>query len=78
MKSVVDGISEDGVAKLQEKAEPGLAVKQKGRKNKNLTALGSLTWVLWRWTWIHAAKWFKEGDLHLIELLPCVLITLCD
>lgn len=43
MKSVVDGISEDGVAKLQEKAEPGLAVKQKGRENKNLTALGSLT-----------------------------------
>uniref|UniRef100_A0A8B9MV36 TRAF3-interacting protein 1 n=1 Tax=Accipiter nisus TaxID=211598 RepID=A0A8B9MV36_9AVES len=29
IKSVVDGISEDGVAKLQEKAEPGLAVKQK-------------------------------------------------
>ncbi|XP_052648362.1 TRAF3-interacting protein 1 isoform X2 [Harpia harpyja] len=28
-KSVADGISEDSVAKLQEKAEPGLAVKQK-------------------------------------------------
>ncbi|XP_021254596.1 TRAF3-interacting protein 1 isoform X2 [Numida meleagris] len=29
MKSVADGISEDNVAKLQEKAEPGLVVKQK-------------------------------------------------
>ncbi|NWY58988.1 MIPT3 protein, partial [Chionis minor] len=38
-KSVADRISEDNVAKLQEKAEPGLAVKQKGRDNKNLTAL---------------------------------------
>ncbi|NXC14972.1 MIPT3 protein, partial [Corythaeola cristata] len=42
-KSVADKISEDSVAKLQEKAEPGLAVKQKGRKNEKLTAMGSLT-----------------------------------
>ncbi|NXN52769.1 MIPT3 protein, partial [Rynchops niger] len=32
-KSMADRISEDNVAKLQEKAEPGLAVKQKGREN---------------------------------------------
>ncbi|NXF36351.1 MIPT3 protein, partial [Nyctibius bracteatus] len=38
-KSVADRISKDNVAKLQEKAEPGRAVKQKGRENKNLTAL---------------------------------------
>ncbi|NWH46282.1 MIPT3 protein, partial [Fregata magnificens] len=38
-KSVADRISEDSIAKLQEKAEPGLAVKQKGKENKNLTAL---------------------------------------
>lgn len=46
-KSLADRISEDSVAKLQEKAEPGLAVKQKGREYKNLTALESLTCVLW-------------------------------
>ncbi|KAF1559149.1 TRAF3-interacting protein 1, partial [Eudyptula minor] len=38
-KSMADRISGDSVAKLQEKAEPGLAVKQKGRENKTLTAL---------------------------------------
>lgn len=43
MKSMADRISEDNVAKLQEKAEPGLAVKQKGREKKNLTALESTT-----------------------------------
>lgn len=42
-KSMADRISGDSVAKLQEKAEPGLAVKQKGRENKTLTALESLT-----------------------------------
>ncbi|NXX57461.1 MIPT3 protein, partial [Scopus umbretta] len=38
-KNVADRISEDNVAKLQEQAEPGLALKQKGKENKNLTAL---------------------------------------
>lgn len=42
-KNMPDRISEDNAAKLQEKAEPGLAVKQKGGENKNLTALESLT-----------------------------------
>ncbi|NXA25211.1 MIPT3 protein, partial [Ibidorhyncha struthersii] len=40
-KSMADRISEDNVAKLQEKTEPELAVKQKGREDKNLTALES-------------------------------------
>lgn len=31
-RSVADGISEDGAAELQEKIEPGLAEKQKGRE----------------------------------------------
>lgn len=56
MKSVADGISEDNVAKLQEKAEPGLVVKQNGRKNKSLSASESLTTVLWGQAWIHAVK----------------------
>jgi len=43
MKSVADGISEDNAAKLQEEAEPGLVVKQKGRWNKSLSALERLT-----------------------------------
>ncbi|NXO54384.1 MIPT3 protein, partial [Aramus guarauna] len=38
-KSMADRISENNVAKPQEKADPGLPVKQKGRENKNLTAL---------------------------------------
>ncbi|NWW94462.1 MIPT3 protein, partial [Rhynochetos jubatus] len=38
-KSMADRISENNAAKLQEKAEPGVAVKQEGRGNKNLTAL---------------------------------------
>ncbi|NXC67205.1 MIPT3 protein, partial [Anhinga anhinga] len=46
MKSVADKISEESVAKLQEKAEPGLAVKQKGRDNKNLTALETKACVI--------------------------------
>uniref|UniRef100_A0A8B9CEE8 TRAF3-interacting protein 1 n=1 Tax=Anser brachyrhynchus TaxID=132585 RepID=A0A8B9CEE8_9AVES len=36
MKSVADGISEDNVAKLQEKAEPGLAVKQNEEEAENI------------------------------------------
>ncbi|XP_031460370.1 TRAF3-interacting protein 1 isoform X4 [Phasianus colchicus] len=36
MKSVADGISEDSAAKLQEKAEPGLVVKQKEEEAENL------------------------------------------
>lgn len=43
MKNVVDKISEDSAAKPQEKAEPGLAIKQKGRENINLTALKCLS-----------------------------------
>ncbi|KAM6200756.1 TRAF3-interacting protein 1 isoform 1-T1 [Sarcoramphus papa] len=35
-KSVADRISEDSVAKLQEKAEPGLAVKQKEGETENV------------------------------------------
>lgn len=30
---MADGISEDGAAELQEKNEPGLAEKQKGRES---------------------------------------------
>lgn len=45
MKSVADGISEDSAAKLQEKAEPGLVVKQKGRWNKSWAALERLSAV---------------------------------
>lgn len=65
-KNVVEKISEDSAAKLQEKAEPGLAIKQKGMECKNLTALESLFWVLRGWTWVCAANWFQEEDLHLI------------
>ncbi|XP_052531217.1 TRAF3-interacting protein 1 isoform X2 [Tympanuchus pallidicinctus] len=36
MKSVADGISADSAAKLQEKAEPGLVVKQKEEEAENL------------------------------------------
>ncbi|XP_040417081.1 TRAF3-interacting protein 1 isoform X3 [Cygnus olor] len=36
MKSVADGISEDNVAKLQEKAEPGLSVKQNEEEAENI------------------------------------------
>ncbi|XP_071897268.1 TRAF3-interacting protein 1 isoform X2 [Anas platyrhynchos] len=36
VKSVADGISEDNVAKLQEKAEPGLAVKQNEEEAENI------------------------------------------
>ncbi|XP_035187024.1 TRAF3-interacting protein 1 isoform X4 [Oxyura jamaicensis] len=36
MKSVADGISEDNVAKLQEKAESGLAVKQNEEEAENI------------------------------------------
>uniref|UniRef100_A0A8C3B1T9 TRAF3-interacting protein 1 n=2 Tax=Cairina moschata TaxID=8855 RepID=A0A8C3B1T9_CAIMO len=36
MKSVADGISEDNVAKLQEKAEPGLVVKQNEEEAENI------------------------------------------
>ncbi|KAI6065385.1 TRAF3-interacting protein 1 isoform X3 [Aix galericulata] len=36
MKSVADGVSEDNVAKLQEKAEPGLAVKQNEEEAENI------------------------------------------
>lgn len=43
MKNMPDRISEDNAAKVQERAESGLAVKQKGGENKNLTALESLT-----------------------------------
>ncbi|KGL93953.1 TRAF3-interacting protein 1, partial [Charadrius vociferus] len=39
-KSMADRISEDNVAKLQEKAEPGLTVKQKGREKKKLDCRG--------------------------------------
>lgn len=35
-KSVADRISEDNVPKPQEKGEPGLTVKQKGRESENL------------------------------------------
>ncbi|NXF49213.1 MIPT3 protein, partial [Oceanites oceanicus] len=45
-KSVADRMSEDNVAKLQEKAESRLAVKQKGRENKNLTALETKACVI--------------------------------
>ncbi|XP_074685948.1 TRAF3-interacting protein 1 isoform X3 [Strix aluco] len=38
MKSVADRISEDSVAKLQEKAEPGLAVKQKEGEAENVAS----------------------------------------
>ncbi|NXD85503.1 MIPT3 protein, partial [Halcyon senegalensis] len=37
-RGFADRISEDSIAKLQEKAEPGLVVNQKGREKKNLTA----------------------------------------
>ncbi|NWW46335.1 MIPT3 protein, partial [Pedionomus torquatus] len=40
IKNMTDRISEDNVAKPQEKAEPGLAVKQKGRHNKKIDCLG--------------------------------------
>ncbi|NXY45492.1 MIPT3 protein, partial [Ceuthmochares aereus] len=46
-KSTADRISEENVTKLQEKAELGLAVEQKGRGNKNLTVLENLTQALW-------------------------------
>ncbi|NXG52746.1 MIPT3 protein, partial [Psilopogon haemacephalus] len=46
MKNVVDKISEDTVAKLQEKADPELAVKQRGRESKDLTALESRACVI--------------------------------
>ncbi|XP_068542273.1 TRAF3-interacting protein 1 isoform X2 [Anas acuta] len=36
VKSLADGISEDNVAKLQEKAEPGLAVKQNEEEAENI------------------------------------------
>ncbi|XP_074767245.1 TRAF3-interacting protein 1 isoform X2 [Athene noctua] len=38
MKSVADRISEDSVAKLQEKVEPGLAVKQKEEEAENVAS----------------------------------------
>ncbi|XP_054237096.1 TRAF3-interacting protein 1 [Indicator indicator] len=38
MKNVVDKISEDSAAKLQEKAEPGLTIKQKEGEAENMAA----------------------------------------
>ncbi|NXY87271.1 MIPT3 protein, partial [Alcedo cyanopectus] len=45
-KIVADRISEDSIAKLQEKAEPALVVNEKGREKKNFTPLEGLTQVM--------------------------------
>jgi len=47
-KGMADRISEDSVAKLQEKAEPTLAVKGKKKKKVNRKVGRMKTWLPWK------------------------------